>query len=154
MKITALPSILFAMLFAAACGTPAAEHDHAGHDLAGQDTLAQGHGNGAATVGNVQLDNGKTWAANPETTDGIAAMQSILDNYDPAMEDSTMLKEELVTEFQDIFAKCTMTGEAHEQLHNYLMPVKGMLDQLGNAPSDAQLEEMSKYLGTYGNYFH
>ena len=46
-----------------------------------------------------------------------------------------------------------MTGEAHEQLHNYLTPVHGMLDKLGTKPTAADLSELSTYLGTYGQYF-
>ena len=45
-----------------------------------------------------------------------------------------------------------MTGEAHEQLHNYLIPIHQRLS--GFDASDAtQLADMKSYLGTYGNYF-
>lgn len=144
-------SIMLAGLLAASCGTGTTDHDHAAQEAHLEDSTMQVHHHGS--TGAVQLDNGKPWEANIETTDGIQAMQAILDNFDPANEDGSLLKEELEAEFKDIFAKCTMTGEAHEQLHNYLIPVHGMLDKLDSVPTDAQREELSTYLGTYGNYF-
>lgn len=152
MKYIQTVAVLLATVMIASCGIAA--HDHAdeghGHDHGAMVQEQDTSHNGAA----VQLDNGKAWAANAETTDGIAAMQAILDSYDPAVEDSTMLKEELEAEFSEIFAKCTMTGEAHEQLHNYLKPVHAMLEKLGGSPTVAQRQELSDYLATYGKYFH
>ena len=49
-----------------------------------------------------------------------------------------------------------MTGEAHDRLHDYLMPIK---DHLGNLLSASPEEEMivvdnfAAYLTTYENYF-
>lgn len=151
MKKPLFPVLALLVLMATACSPVEAPHDgHAGHDHA----AAEEQGHGEAQAGAVQLDNGKTWEANPETTEGIQAMASIVEGFDRATGDVAVLKEELQAEFSGIFAKCTMTGEAHEQLHNYLVPVKHMLDSLGNDPSDAQLADLRAYLGTYGNYFH
>jgi hypothetical protein len=60
-----------------------------------------------------------------------------------------MLKDSLQVEFKTIFQKCTMKGEAHDQLHNFLIPVKKELDQL----SVENIDELTKYLKTYSNYF-
>ncbi len=146
MKTSSITSFLFVALLATACGTSDATH--------------QGHVPGAAEMGNehegqagaVQLNNGQPWAANVETTDGVNSMLALVKSYDPTSAD-TLLKSELVAEFNGIFAKCTMTGQAHEQLHNYLSPVHGMLDKLSAKPSAADLSELRAYLGTYGNYF-
>ena len=148
MKVPPILSFLFVAVLATACGTSDATH--------------QGHVPGAAEMGNehegpagaVQLNNGQPWDANIESTDGVNAMLALVKNYDPANGDGAVLKKELVAEFSEIFAKCTMTGVAHEQLHNYLAPVHEMLDKLGTKPSAAELSELSAYLGSYGNYFH
>ncbi len=152
MKRFQTAAVFLATVLAASCGNAAHDHGEEGHEHDhGAVVQEQGAGHGEATV---QLDNGNTWAANPETTDGIAAMQAILSGYDPAVDDGTMLKEELEAEFNEIFAKCTMTGEAHEQLHNFLKPVHAMLEELGGTPTVAQRQELSDYLATYGTYFH
>jgi hypothetical protein len=118
-------------------------NDHAHH-----------HGSGPA----VQLDNGKRWQANLETTAGIAQMQAILENYEGRTEvsDRQALKEELETAFQDIFRKCTMKGEAHDQLHNYLLPMKELFEKIGGADageSQKAAGQLKVHLEEYSTYF-
>lgn len=57
-------------------------------------------------------------------------------------------------EFKTIFDKCTMTGEAHNQLHNFLIPVQIQLDSLkSDTASVKNLEALQHYLETYPQYF-
>jgi hypothetical protein len=80
-------------------------------------------------------------------------MAALTASFDPAKGDSTVLVKELNAEFQEIFAKCTMTGEAHEQLHRFLEPVQGMLKEMETGVTIDQVEELHHYLATYGTYF-
>lgn len=101
----------------------------------------------------VQLDNGKKWIANAETTDGIQNMLALLETQsaNPTY-DIKVLKEKMLSEFTGIFQKCTMKGESHDQLHNFLLPLKEKLEKLkGGEAKD--LEEIKSYLTTYKNYF-
>jgi len=108
----------------------------------------EGHG------GSVALDNGKKWQANPETTQGVEKMSTIVAEGLSAAKEPASLQEPLKMEFQTIFDKCTMTGEAHEQLHNFLIPIKGYLDKLATPDAnETTLRDMQAYLGTYKNYF-
>lgn len=148
MQLTTLciPVVLFAMACSPVEAPRSGEdhHDHAEHAGA----------NAEAGSGPVQLDNGKKWEANPETTQGIEAMAAIVDGYDANTSDAAVLKEELDAEFKEIFAKCTMTGEAHDQLHNYLLPLKKKLEALGAEPTNDELADLRQYLGTFSSYFH
>ena len=80
----------------------------------------------------VQLNHGNRWSANPETTTGIETMISIMNSFEKKEEINAYkeLSEELKIEFSTIFRKCTMTGEAHNQLHNFLLPIKDLLGSL------------------------
>ncbi len=102
----------------------------------------------------VQLDNGNKWMANIETTQGIQSMTQMVDAglADPASSVAP-LKENLLLEFTDILNKCTMTGESHEQLHNYLLPLKDQIENLDGSDKKEVLEEIKSYLSTYKNYF-
>lgn len=100
----------------------------------------------------VMLDNGKLWVANPETTEGIKNMQKIIAERKQEAT-GAVLKEALENEFQMIFEKCTMKGEAHNQLHNYLVPLKMKLNQLDGTNDDAVISEIDAYLKEYSNYF-
>ncbi len=147
MKTTPIIAIFLSALLVTACGTSDATHEAHGPGTPETGNEHGGHG------GPVQLSNGEPWAANTETTHGVNSMLALVNGYDTATGDGAVLKEELTAEFNDIFAKCTMTGESHKQLHNYLTPVHGMLDKLGTKPTAADLSELSTYLGTYGQYF-
>lgn len=103
------------------------------------------------TLPSVTLDNGQRWKANPETTTGIANMASILGAYDPASGDPKALKAALEEEFGLIFERCTMTGEAHEQLHNYLLPIHHQLRDF--EATEAQRQALGDHLAAYGTYF-
>ncbi len=113
------------------------------------------HSHHEGTEAAVQLDdNGQRWIANPETTAGIAQMQAILEKYDG--QNGGAIREELEAAFQDIFRQCTMKGEAHDQLHNYLMPMKGLMEQTGSddaAASRAAAESLKAHLSEYSTYF-
>lgn len=102
----------------------------------------------------VQLDNGSKWMANIETTQGIQSMTKMIEGAqaDPAQA-TTSLKENLLLQFTDILNKCTMKGESHEQLHNYLLPLKADIEKLSASPSAEELESIKSYLTTYYTYF-
>ncbi len=127
--------IFFLMPLMALITITACQENHTGHAAA------------------VQLDNGKRWQANPETTAGIAKMQAILANYEGrnTPEDRKAMRGELETAFSEIFAQCTMKGEAHDQLHNYLFPMKELFGQIES--SDEAVGKLKAHLGEYGGYF-
>lgn len=101
----------------------------------------------------LSLDNGEKWVANPETTEGIRNMQLIVANGNTS---SAELKQQLEKEFKLIFKNCTMKGDAHLQLHNYLMPLKkiiSVIDSKDQKERDDALKELKKHLSIYKNYF-
>lgn len=121
---------------------------HADHTTAAADsTPATDHD----ALPPVTLDNGQRWKANPETTTGIANMVDILGAYDPASGDPGALKAAMEEEFGLIFERCTMEGEAHNQLHNYLLPIHHQLRDF--AATEEQRTALGEHLAAYGNYF-
>lgn len=106
------------------------------------------------TAGKVQLDNGKKWKANAETITGISNMSSLVQKGIAGKIEAVKLYDSLQVEFKTIFDKCTMTGESHNQLHNFLIPLKGQLDKLKAGNSEIEiLEEILEHLSTFKNYF-
>ena len=106
----------------------------------------------------VQLNNGNLWIANPETTTGIETMLSIMNSFDK-IEDINAhkkLSKQLNLEFSTIFRKCTMTGEAHNQLHNFLLPIKDLLGSL-DSPDLKECQQiynkLNNELKNYTTYF-
>ena len=112
------------------------------------------HENHAAESAAIQLDNGKKWAANPETTEGVKKMTALVETYlANNSTDTKILHDNLETEFTTIFQKCTMTGESHNQLHNFLLPLKDRLGKIETHADAETLNELKSYLASYNTYF-
>lgn len=104
------------------------------------------------TVAKVSLNKGELWKANPETTAGINAIRKII--LESSQEESaSILKEKLNFELTLIFKKCTMKGEAHNQLHNYLFPLKLKIDSLEDSNKAEIKKEIIAYLDEYPLFF-
>ncbi|PHR72894.1 MAG: hypothetical protein COA67_04110 [Lutibacter sp.] len=106
----------------------------------------------------VSLDNTKLWQANSETTEGIKKMQNLMQSFSEEENVSAYasLKSNLEVEFTNIFQKCTMNGEAHNQLHNYLKPMIGIFKGLESSDlkiCQSNFKTLENRLAGYTNYF-
>lgn len=121
------------LLLLVACGAPSPRpHDEAGHT----------HDSTAAAVH-------ESWQANPETNESIHAMEVLVDGY-PANELSgVQLRDSLKERYAMIFERCTMTGPAHEALHDYLLPLNRMLRDLSDTPTPVELDSLKAHLHRY-----
>lgn len=123
------------------------------HHHDGQAKVEQAEEHTEPELAPVQLDNGRKWIANAETTNGIQNMLALLETQSAnPTSDIEVLKEKMLLEFTGIFQKCTMKGESHEQLHNFLIPLKEKLGKLKRGEAQ-DLEKIKSYLTTYKNYF-
>lgn len=119
-----------------------------------KDTPKENHQNEIS----VELDNGNKWIANTETTEGIKKMQLIMYSFSDAesIKEYKLLKEELEVEFTNIFTLCTMKGESHNQLHNYLKPMIAYFDGLDSnelITCKTNFNDLQNHLKEYSNYF-
>jgi hypothetical protein len=119
------------------------------HDRSNDD---HGHTDAKKETPEVVLDHGKRWIANKETTEGIANMSALIAEYDDSNGDPKALKARVEEEFALIFERCTMTGESHDQLHNYLMPIHQEMNEIDFSEA-AERDALIAYLATYSNYF-
>jgi hypothetical protein len=110
------------------------------------------------TEDQVILDKGNLWKANIETTFGINTMIKRMDSFSnrEAINAYKILKDSLNSDFSMIFQNCTMKGEAHNQLHNYLKPMIGFFEGLESEDlviCKTSFIELEQYLNLYENYF-
>lgn len=106
----------------------------------------------------VLFDDGARWKANTETTDGIEKMIRIINGFEQGddIEAYASLSEALNVEFILIFQKCTMKGEAHSQLHNYLLPMRIYFKRLESNDLEkckTSFAELGAHLALYSEYF-
>ena len=108
--------------------------------------------------GTVTLKNGELWLANLETTEGIQKMKKRMSLFNDSdnLEAYVILKAGLEEDFTELFEKCTMKGEAHNQLHNYLFPFLKLFDGLESSDlvvCKKSFSELNIHLNEYSNYF-
>ncbi len=101
----------------------------------------------------VQLNNGERWMANQATVDGIENLSVMVSQFDPSVQSYDTLQSNLRDEFGLIFKNCTMKGEAHEQLHNYLLPLMELFGKLTLEGREDTLEEIKMHLARFDTYF-
>jgi hypothetical protein len=106
----------------------------------------------------LQLNNGNLWQANSETTDGINNMITLMNTFSEKETVSAYatLKQNLEKEFGTIITKCSMTGESHNQLHNFLIPMKSLFKGLESSELTTCKESyntLNKHLLEYSTYF-
>ncbi len=102
------------------------------------------------------LNNGAKWEANKETTIGMDNMLKLITQINIDEVDTKALAEKLDAEFKYIVKKCTMTGESHDQLHYYILPLKDKIDRLKNANNtkkEVMLEDIIAHVKMYKIYF-
>ena len=85
-------------------------------------------------------------------------MQQILNDFssENSLSNYITLKDNLETEFTILFQKCTMKGESHKQLHNYLKPMLSIFKGLESEDIKVREENfnvLKMHLGSYKNYF-
>ncbi len=110
------------------------------------------------TESGISLDDGKRWIANPETTKGIHNMRLKMRSFSQKQDLAAyaVLNKKLQAEFTMVFQKCTMTGEAHNQLHNFLIPINTLFETLSSddlKQCQDTFEELNRHLATYDRYF-
>jgi len=104
----------------------------------------------------LHLNNGKKWAANPETTIGIKRMTEIIqaDVADGRISFYVAMGEKLNMQLDSIFKQCTMTGEEHDQLHLFLTPLIADCDNLINAEDEQSAMLLQKDILKQLNKYH
>lgn len=155
-RIFLIPTMVFGLFMIGCTGNQSkvhTEHEHTEADVPHLET--ESHKAGLIPLENqVKLDNGEKWIANIETNEGIGNMLAMVkkeESNDTA--DYEMLKGSLDKEFNVVLEKCTMTGESHDQLHNYLLPLKAKIDKLDPNSTKEAIEGIKNYLLTYHDYF-
>ena len=123
-----------------------------------KDTISHRHEETTGQSNTVKLNNGEKWIANTATKEGIKKMTALIKEFPakPELNDYHSLKLKLETEFTLILKKCTMTGKAHTQLHNYLLPMKEMFIKLNSQEIDICKESLNKikqHLSEFEIYF-
>lgn len=153
-RTTFIFSFTVALFLAVGCSQT--EQRQAAPGSQGSDMLKQEHHHEAyATEQSViTLNNGAKWSANKETTTGVMNMQHFVnEQLQQSAPDIHLIAAKLDEQFNLIIKQCTMQGEAHEQLHHFLLPMRERITRLKESGDKQQVEEIKDWLEEYPEYF-
>jgi len=155
MKATFIFSFTVALFLAGGCSQT--EQRQAAPAPQAGDTLKREHhheAEGAEEQLMLTLNNGAKWAANKETTNGVMTMQQLVnEQLQQSAPDIHLIAAELDEQFNLIIKQCTMQGEAHEQLHHFLLPLRDRITCLKENGDKQQVKEIKGLLEEYPKYF-
>ncbi len=138
------PIVLVILVLAAvSCGG-----DH-GHDHDNGD--GHEHADAQATKLDLGLNAGRKWEMDEHTRSMFKAMTEKIDAH--AGDDAKNLGVALQADLGELIAGCTMTGEAHDELHKFLvlyMPAVGSLEEAGG---ESELKRVKELIGAYPKFF-
>jgi len=141
-------TIIAVIISMTACGNQASKQKNNKAEAEVHEAQAEG----------VTLVNGEKWKANFATNKGIRNMKELMSGISngSTLNDYRDLGTALQTEFQHIFQRCDMTGEAHNQLHNYLHPMAAWFKDLKEgdlSQCQSATTALKKHLEEYDLYF-
>ena len=103
-----------------------------------------------STSEEIVLNNGKKWHVDENMMAFIRAMEEDVLAYPDMEETSDALKAKLQENLDNLTSNCTMKGQAHDELHKWLLPYIDQVDQLGDDEEwYAELQESFKTFNTY-----
>lgn len=103
----------------------------------------------------VRLNNGEKWQADVEMVAHVEVMEIILNDFAPeGLGDYHATAKVLDEELSALIASCTMKGEGHDELHNWLLPVMQKVEALGKAEDEEQAAALTASLKASLTDFH
>ena len=102
----------------------------------------------------IQLDGSKKWKVDKNMLSHIRNMEKDVLNIDVSKpENLTILAENLNKNIHLLTSNCTMKGQAHDELHKWLLPYIELVNQFSDAPSVESLNELKNNFNTFNQYF-
>jgi hypothetical protein len=158
-QLRKLSIIALSSLFLTACGGASKKEEDAGDEKGKKEKKSsdkeEKHKGESARL---KLNDGEEWEADSSTKAGVEAMQRIVKDH--ASSDSLQayqtLGDTLNAEFQRIFEHCSMKGPGHDQLHNFLLPIKKDIQGLRSEElkqARAAKRSLEKRLPKFEEYF-
>ena len=102
----------------------------------------------------IQLNNGEKWKVDDNMMIHIRNMEKDVVHFD--QEKSTnysLLANKLKTNIDILTSNCTMKGQAHDELHKWLVPYIELVDSFSKEKSANQFTEIQNSFLTFNQYF-
>ncbi len=106
----------------------------------------------------IELDNGNKWKVIETMIVHINTMENDVQTFEgQSMEDYQALAASLKTNIDLLTSNCTMTGKAHDELHNWLLPYIDTVDEFSGVSTvedgKKSVEKIKTSFETFHQYF-
>jgi hypothetical protein len=103
----------------------------------------------------IRLNNGEKWKVDAHMLTFIRNMEQKVQSFDVTSEYGS-LAQDLETTIDSLTSNCTMKGQAHDELHKWLLPYIDTVEELGQAGADEApgiLQSLRESFVTFNRYF-
>lgn len=109
-------------------------------------------------TGPIESNNGEKWKINAEMMPPLAASNKLLSEYAANdKKDYKALAKNLKENNKALISSCTMNGKSHDELHKWLHPYMGLVEELSDADDKNKAKEVvskiEESFKTFNQYF-
>lgn len=106
----------------------------------------------------IELNNGEKWKVDANMLTHIRTMENDVISFAKVeQKDYKVLSEKLQASINLLTSNCTMTGQAHDELHKWLLPYMDLVEELSEAEdkieAEKQFQEIQTSITTFNHYF-
>ena len=102
----------------------------------------------------IQLNEGKKWKVDENMMAHIRTMEKDIASFDNSKpENYPVLAADLKKNLDLLTSNCTMKGQAHDELHKWLLPFLDLADNFSKDKSAEQFAEIQNSFKTFNQYF-
>ncbi len=142
-------TILISMALIATCSD---DHAKAAHN---ETNSHADHQSSETQAVGMTLNNGEKWPMDEHTRNSFSEMEEVFFNADHVALEGKGLKQlgsDLQADLDGLIKGCTMTGEAHNQLHVYLTGYIPAVQELSKTGNLEDAKKVKHYLEIYDDY--
>ena len=102
----------------------------------------------------IQLNGGQKWKVDVDMMAHIRTMENDVTSFDKETpENYQLLADNLKKNLDLLTSNCTMKGEAHDELHKWLLPYIELVDDFSKDKSNENLAKIQESFTTFNQYF-
>ena len=106
----------------------------------------------------IQLNAGEKWLVVSEMMAYIQQIESDINSFEGTeLADHKVLADSIQSNLNKLTSNCTMTGQAHDELHKWLLPFLDLADNYKKSTNLEQAQEQLAYIKTsfttFNTYF-
>ena len=102
----------------------------------------------------IQLNDGQKWKVDVDMMAHIRIMENDVTSFDKETpENYQLLADNLKKNIDLLTSNCTMKGEAHDELHKWLLPYIELVDHFSKDKSNENLAKIQESFTTFNQYF-